>query len=160
MLKEKGIVTKIDGDMVWVNTQSKLACSSCQVEATCGNGILEKYLSGKVFVSKLKNDISARLGDQVEIAVAKSSVTKASLLIYTLPLMCLIFSALFVDWWLGSEIYTIIGSIAGFISGLLVTQFYNRKLMQDENFQPRIIAKKSITDFSQDIDLIEIKQLD
>ena len=61
MLNENGIVIKIEGTTAWVSTHSQLACTSCQVETTCGTGILERYLAGKVFVSEIENSLFAEV---------------------------------------------------------------------------------------------------
>ncbi len=163
MLKEKGIVTKVEQGVAWVNTQSKLVCSSCRVESTCGNGILEKYLAGKVFISKINNELGAKVGDQVTIGVPKVSVNKASFVLYWLPLVCL-----FVGAWLGhitgsSEIASIIGCLLGLFFGIALAAFYTRKSQQLKQYIPKMIDKKpSQTDFSLkevELGLINVRNL-
>jgi sigma-E factor negative regulatory protein RseC len=160
MLKETGLVTKIEGDIVWVNTHSKLACSSCQVESTCGNGILEKYLAGKIFISKINNELGAHLGDEVVIAIPKSSVSKASLLVYGLPLLMLMLGATGGELMFDSEPMTILFSFFGLALGLFLIHFYNRKLANSESFVPKMVSKHSVQSVVPSFESIKIKNIE
>lgn len=164
MLEETGLVTKVEDNIAWVNTRSKLACSSCKVESTCGNGILEKYLSGRIFVSKVQNTISAKVGDQVVIAIPQASVTKAALVVYCIPLLGIICGALFGELGYGSEPVAIGASLVGLISGLFVIQIYNRKIGGNEHYMPKIVSKivsKAPIDVIPSIlETIKIKNID
>lgn len=159
VLIEKGVVTKVEGDIAWINTASKLACSSCKVESTCGNGILEKYLAGKVFVAKIENELQAKVGDKVEISIPRSSITKASLIVYFIPLLGLILGALFGQSLFNSEASTIVSSIFGFILGLTVTHFYNQQLADEQQYQPKMVSKVSTNFVVDEFDSIKIKNL-
>jgi len=140
MLRETGIVSRILGDQAIVHTQSRLACSSCQQIDTCGNGIIEKYFSGKVFSTQLFNDINAKVGDQVEIQVSKSSVTKASVIVYLLPLAGLISFALIASFFFQDEKVVIFFALSGLILSLFVTKFYNSKMSNNELYVPKMVS--------------------
>ena len=159
LLKETGLVTKVEGDVAWVNTASKLACSSCKVESTCGNGILEKYLAGKVFVSKINNSLQANVGDKVEIAIPRSSITKASMIVYFVPLVGLILGALIGQNLFNSEATTIVSSIGGFILGLAVTHFYNQRLADSQEYQPKMVSKVTTNFVVNEFNSIKVKNL-
>ena len=123
MLREIGIVSKIIGDQAIVLTQSQLACSSCRQVETCGNGIIEKHFSGKTFSTQLDNDINANNGDQVEIQISQSSVTKASFIVYLVPLAGLISFALIASFFFQDEKAVIFFALLGLILSLFVTKF-------------------------------------
>ncbi|TQV84990.1 SoxR reducing system RseC family protein [Aliikangiella coralliicola] len=160
MLQETGLVTKIENDIVWVNTQSKLACSSCKVESTCGNAILEKYLSGKVFVSKIKNELGAKVGDEVIIEIPKASVTRASFIAYVIPLFGLIMGAVIGEYWLKSELASIAVSFFGLICGLAYISFYNRKQADNERYTPKMVSKVSTSIRALEFDSIKVKNIE
>jgi sigma-E factor negative regulatory protein RseC len=160
MLKEIGLVTKIENNIAWVNTQSKLACSSCQVSSTCGNGILEKYLAGKIFISKIDNEIGAKVGDEVIIEIPKSSVTKASLLIYGIPLFSLMLGAFLGELLFTSELMSIFLSIVCMALGLFAIHLYNRKLASSEIFVPKMVAKKNTQFEVSSFQSIKIKNIE
>jgi len=140
MLYETGIVSQIHGNIATVQTQNQLACSSCKVVDTCGNGIVEKYLSGKIFSSEVKNELDAKVGDKVTLAIPNSSVTKASILVYLIPLMSFIFSALAASFFYQNENITILLSLCGLALGLFATKFYNRHLLKSELYLPKMVS--------------------
>jgi len=140
VLKEMGLVTKVECGIAWVNTQSKLSCSTCQVESTCGNAILEKFLAGKIFISKLNNSLAAQVGDQVVISIPKSSVSKASLVVYGVPLLGMIGGALFGDFWFNFEPFSILFSAIGLALGLIFIHFYNQKIANTEQYMPTMVS--------------------
>ena len=103
MLQEKGVVIGLRGGTAVVQTKNKLACSSCKVSTSCGTGIVEQYLSAKLFESELPNTLNAKVGQQVIIEIPKSSVTKASLVVYVVPLLFLFLGAIFGQLFIFSE---------------------------------------------------------
>lgn len=140
MLRETALVTQIISDLVVVQTQNKLACSSCQVVDTCGNGLVEKYLSGKIFSSQIINRLDAQVGDEVIIEIKKSSITIASIVTYLIPLLSFILFALAASIVSFSENATIMISLVGLGLGFVVTNFYNRKLSNNEFYLPKMVS--------------------
>ncbi|WP_196140869.1 SoxR reducing system RseC family protein [Aliikangiella sp. G2MR2-5] len=160
MLTEKGLVTHIEAGEAWVNTRAKLACASCKVESTCGNGILEKYIGDKIFVSKVANHLGARVGDEVTIALPKAAVTRASLVVYILPLFSMLAFALVAQLSNWSENFIILTGLLGFASGLFLVRLYHLKVKSSDEFEPKMISKAE-TDFDKrQFDSIRIKQID
>jgi sigma-E factor negative regulatory protein RseC len=143
MLTETGLITKIENDIVWVNTQNKLACSSCKVESSCGNGILEKYLAGKVFVSQIDNRLNAQLGDEIVIGIPKSSITKASLLVYGAPLFGLLVGSLIGQLVFSSEGASITLAVIGFVSASYLASLFAKKMAQNNVYKPVMLSKKT-----------------
>ncbi len=152
MFQESAIVSSVDGQMASIVTKTQLACGSCQVSESCGNGLIEKYLSGKVFVSQVLNSLNAQVGDQVVIEIPISSVTKASLISYFIPILGLFIFALIGDsittaflfeyFGLKSEsnqIVTIIFAIIGLFTGFIITKYYNHKSKYHEQYQIKMV---------------------
>jgi len=140
MLQEIAIVAEIVDDIAVVHTENKLACSSCQISNSCGNGIVEKYLSGKIFSSEIPNILHAKIGDKVVIEIKKSSITRASLLVYFVPLFGLLSFSIMASFLEFSENITILFGITGLIFGVLVTKYYNLKIVNDESFSPKMVS--------------------
>ena len=158
-LTETGLVTKIEGGNAWVNTKSKLACASCQVESTCGNGVLEKYLAGKIFISLVPNHLNAEVGDEVVLSIAKSSVTKASLVVYFLPLLLMTFFAYLAEKLFVSEPITIIMGLSGLGIGFAFISVYNRFVAKKEHFMPKMVSKMSPNGKTSDINVNDFKSI-
>lgn len=140
MLRETGTVSAVVGNVATVQTQNQLACSSCKVVDTCGNGIVEKYLSGKIFTSELINHLNAEVGDEVIIEIPKSSITKASMIVYLVPLLGLVLFAIVASLLQISENLIIVTSLSGFALSLLVTKYYNRKIINSELYLPKMVS--------------------
>ena len=140
MLREKGLVTALDGNLAIVHTENKLACSSCKVSDSCGNGIVEKYLAGKIFISKIENKQNAKVGDEVYIEISKSSVTKASVIVYLVPLFAFLAGASITSLITTNENVIILYSLLSLFLGLLVTKFYNRYFLNAELYLPTMVS--------------------
>jgi sigma-E factor negative regulatory protein RseC len=140
MLHETGLVADLIGDLAIVQTQNQLACSSCKVVDTCGNGIVEKYLSGKIFSSEVYNRLNAKVGDKVVLEIPKASVTKASVIVYLIPLLSFILFASVASLFSYSENIIILISLFGLALGFVVTKFYNRRFLINELYLPKMVS--------------------
>ena len=150
--QEIGIISSVDNKIASILTKNQLACGSCQLSESCGNGLIEKYLSGKVFVSQTINSLNAKVGEQVVIEIPISSVTKASLISYFVPILGLfVFSLIgelvstefsFEYFEVKSEsnqFVTIIFAIVGLFTGFLITKYYNHKNKYHEQYQVKMV---------------------
>ncbi len=140
MLQEKGVVIALNGEFAVIQTQNKLACASCKASQSCGNGIVERYLSAKLFETELVNQINARVGQSVLIEIPKASVTKASIVVYCLPLLFLFFGAALGSIAQLNENTTIFLSLLSLTVGLLVTKYYNHRWLTNELYLPKIVS--------------------
>lgn len=140
VLHETGLVSNLIGDQAIVQTQSQLACASCKVVSTCGSGIVEKYFSGKIFSSQVNNRLNAKIGDKVILEIPKSSITKASLVVYLVPLLIFILFASVGSIYLNNENIIISISLIGLFLGFVVTKFYNRRLLNNELYLPKMVS--------------------
>lgn len=121
--------------------------------------MLEKYLAGKIFISKITNNLSAKVGDQVQIAIPKTSITKASLIIYWLPLLGFIVGALLTDYLFKNEIAAIIGSLVGLVCSLLIALFHSKKTMNSKKYKPTLISKSALNNKDHLLTKIKMKQI-
>ena len=149
MLIETGIVIAVDKDRVWVETQTKTSCSSCQVNKTCGTGIVSKTFSRKFFLTPLKNHLNANINDTVEVGIPEDLIIKASFMLYLLPLACMMIcliigQALFSD---SNEVFSIISALIGLLLGFFITHKYDKKSSQNNELSPVLlrVVKKPIS---------------
>lgn len=152
MFQETAVVSSINGNIASIITKNQLACGSCQLSNTCGNGLIEKYLSGKVFVSQVLNSLNAQVGDQVIVEIPSSSVTKASIISYFVPILMFFVFALIGEIVAHDDIFyifrikneqnqivTIIFSLFGLFSGFMITKYYNHKRKDHEQYQIKMV---------------------
>lgn len=141
MFTEIGKIIAVEEDMAWVQTQSKTGCSSCKVSTTCGSGIVNKAFSHKVFVTPLKNTLSAQINDEVEVGIPEDLVLKASVVVYLLPLLCLILALALSSLFLPnlSELGSIVSAALGLCAGFLGVRWFARHQSQKQQLEPVLL---------------------
>lgn len=149
MLTEIGRVVAKKNDTIWVQTQSKTGCSSCQVNTACGNGIVSKAFSHKVFITPLKNKINANIDDEVEVGIPDNLVVRASFVVYLVPLISMLLALLVCQAWFTnpSELSSILAAVLGLSVGFLITHRYSKSANQKGQMEPVLlrIVKRPIT---------------
>jgi sigma-E factor negative regulatory protein RseC len=118
------------------------ACHSCQAVGAC------QALGGKtedVVLVVDDNGTGAEPGDRVALAMAESSVIKASAVLYLLPALGLIGGAvvagpLGASGGIGEDPAAIVGSALGLGLGLLVAKLVAARLSGTPEYTPRILS--------------------
>ncbi len=98
MIEEIGVIKAVDQDHIWVETQIKSTCGSCQAESNCGTGTVAKAFSPKTETLVLRCAEKARVGQRVRLGIPEQALLGASALMYLLPLFALVGSALLGQW--------------------------------------------------------------
>ncbi|GBL04690.1 SoxR reducing system RseC family protein [Glaciecola sp. KUL10] len=86
MIEEMGVVKKVEGEFVWVETQVKTTCGSCQAKSNCGTSVIAKVFNPKAELLRLKSPINLKVGQQVKLGIPEETLVSASALVYLLPL--------------------------------------------------------------------------
>ena len=131
-----GLVEEVSGHFAYIRTQRESGCGGCQSESTCGTSTLARLFSmGNQPLLKLPNDIKARPGDQVELALEGHSLINQAFMAYGLPLVGLFIGALLALWlWPNSgDISTIMGSFLGLFIAWWWVKRYHQPL------QPKLV---------------------
>jgi sigma-E factor negative regulatory protein RseC len=141
MIEETGIVKKVDGTDVWIETQVKTTCGSCQVSTNCGTSVVAKAFTAKPELLKLSSPHVLKVGQSVKLGIPEEQLIGASSLVYLLPILVLIISVASFQYLLPSlhEIWQIIfGFTATAISFWQISKFAKR---QDKGqFSPVILG--------------------
>jgi len=87
MLRERGVVEKSSPQKAVVRIEQSSACATCGSRGAC------QVHNDKKFFVEVGNDLGAKVGDVVEISMPSRSVIKASLAVYSLPVLGLILGA-------------------------------------------------------------------
>ncbi|KFZ31733.1 positive regulator of sigma E activity [Pseudidiomarina salinarum] len=116
MIREVAEITAIHPDSLQVSTQLKTGCSGCEQQSTCGAGIISKAFSDRRAEFLVQRPAgSFAVGQQVELLLPEAVLTRFSLLIYILPILILLLSAILLTQGLGwPEGQAIIGSLMAF----------------------------------------------
>lgn len=130
MIKEQGVVVKLDAAFAFVETSVKSTCSSCAAKSNCGTSAVASAVAGKTVVNKVKNDLGAKVGDTVEIGIAEETILTGAFYLYILPLVTAMLAAFVTQYGLSKVIaVTEVGIIgATFIGGAIGFKYAKYKL--------------------------------
>ncbi len=120
MIEEQGQVVRLEESAVWVETQRQSTCGQCQVESTCGHGLMSRLLPGRGQVQvRVPCHDELNIGDRVTIALPEQALLSASFLVYLVPLVSLLLGAVLGTLANLSEPVVIILAGVGFMLGCL-----------------------------------------
>jgi sigma-E factor negative regulatory protein RseC len=163
MIEEIGIVSQInrqkDRQTIWVETQIKTTCGSCEAQSNCGTSTIAKAFAPKHEQLCFDYDHPISIGQKVKLGIPEESLLTASFLVYLLPLCVLLFCAAFGQFFLPylgllAEGWIILFAGLATLMSFKVVGFYLKKTNQ-QNFYPRILAV-----LPTEIEQIQVQQLE
>ena len=98
MIEETGVVVTKEGDFVWVETQVKTTCGSCQANESCATSVVAKAFSSSPNHVQLKVPCDIQVGQYVKIGIDENALIQASWKVYILPLLLMIITASLFNW--------------------------------------------------------------
>lgn len=145
MIEEPGIVLAVDTDGVWVATQRKTTCGSCSAKAACGQGILNSLSADKQpHTIKVRSDLQLREGDQVTLGVSENALVRSAFLVYMLPLLAMLASAIAVSTLEVSEPWVILAGVLGFVGGVTIVRFLSARYLDETTMQPVVLRAQIV----------------
>ncbi len=142
-MRESGKVVAIQTDSVWVETSRQTACGSCSAQKGCGTSLLAKLFPNRqhhVRVLGQPAQLSAvAIGDEISLEVSDGLIVKASIFMYLLPIVALLFGASVGDEYGRSDGFAVLGAAPGLAFGLAVVRIYSWRGRNNPSLQPRIV---------------------
>lgn len=143
MMEEEGSVVKLENGYAIVQTEKGSACSGCGSKASChamgGN-------DGKIMEMRAVNEINAKAGDRVIIAIDSVVLLKSSFLVYIVPLVIMIVGGVMGDSYArehmpASDPDLVAGAtgIICLIISFLGIKLWSKGLEQKAQYRPKII---------------------
>ncbi len=145
MLSEVGRIVALESDSVWVETIRRSTCGTCQAQKGCGHGILNSIGDGRrSFVRVLPGKVQLRdcqVDDSVRISIPEAVLLRGSLIVYLLPLLCMLAGALLaVNFGTGTEdVLAALGAIAGLVAGFAIVRWHGLRHRNDASYQPVLV---------------------
>ena len=137
MLEATVTVVRIDGSTAWVAGESRSACGGCASAGHCGTGVLAALI-GRRRLLAVHNRLYSRVGDRLVIGVSDRVLTRASLLAYLLPLLCMVAPAILCDARGLGNVPVAVASLAGLSAGLGLLALLGRD--SRHSFRPQVIG--------------------
>ncbi|KXI28689.1 SoxR reducing system RseC family protein [Paraglaciecola hydrolytica] len=162
MVEEIGIVVRIDIEQgiqyLWIETEVKTTCSSCQAQKNCGTSVVAKAFTNKKQQLKLAYAQTVELGQKIKIGIPEERLLSASLLVYLLPIFALMSGSVLASlvlpmFALDSELWQVLaGFTLAFIAFLGVKNYLNGANQQ--HFCPQLLGL-----IEPQPQLIDVKQI-
>ncbi len=145
MLVETGRVVAVEPQALWVETIRQSTCGSCAANKGCGHGLLNRIGDGRTgYVRVLPGELdtsSCHVDDQVRISIPEQVILRGSVVVYLLPLVCMLAAAAGVDslWPGSSELLTVGAAVAGLAAGFALVRWHAWRHRQDMALQPTLM---------------------
>jgi len=117
-------------------------CGRCHEKGGCGGQQLTQMFCSGPRQYHVANDVDARVGDRVTVAIAPGSIRKSANLAYILPLTAAIVGAL-LGMPLGGDPGAMIGAAVGLFLAFLHIRRQAARRVDDPAFHPHIISHSS-----------------
>lgn len=149
MIEETARVVACEGRFAWVETQRASTCGSCSANKGCGTATLAKALGRRRTRTRVLNDLQARVGEQVVIALPEQALVRGALAVYLVPLLGLLGGALFGAYLAGRlpvenpDLLSILLGGLGLAAGIGWLRYYARSIHEDTRYQPVIVRRQT-----------------
>ncbi len=145
MLEEHATVVAVEENAVWAEVQRKSVCGQCAANKGCGSAVLQKVLGNKRNIFRVSGDLRVSVGDEVVIGVNENAIVKGSLLVYALPVICIIVFALLGETIasrmlsIDSDYMSVLGAAIGLIVSVLGLRWHSHKSHNQPQYQPILL---------------------
>jgi len=154
MIEQTGTVIGCDGDLLQVRVATDQGCSRCAQGRGCGQGLMGELAGTGIHCVTVAAPVSETLdaGQQVVLGIAPRVLLSASIVIYMVPLMLMVLSAVVVHSLAGSsEAATIGAGVVGLMSGFAGVRVLVERPAMRRSMQPQLLrvvatpAEESVT---------------
>jgi sigma-E factor negative regulatory protein RseC len=145
VLVETGRVVAVEEDSLWVETIRQSTCGSCAAQKGCGHGLLNRYTDGKRGYIRVlpgpSGTAHCAVDDQVRISIPEEVILRGSVVVYVLPLFCMLAGAalggtLAVG---GQDLSAALGAVVGFALGFMLVRWHAWHHRNDRALQPTLL---------------------
>ncbi len=146
MIEETATVVSEEDGFVWVETQRQSTCGSCAANKGCGTATLSKVLGQRRTRVRALNGVGAHAGERVVIGLQESALVRGSLMVYTMPLLFMLASAV-LGQVLGhssgfdAETLATLFGLAGLLFGFAQVRRFGRRIGADPRYQPVVLRR-------------------
>lgn len=134
-------MVSVEGERIWVQTHRKSVCGACSARKGCGTASLEQFFGKRRTQMIVSSELPVIPGDEVMLGIDEATLLRGSLLLYGLPLMLMLVSAVLIQSLVpsGGEFPIVAGAISGLFLGLFLVAGYTKKLRFNPRYHPTIL---------------------
>ncbi len=136
-------VVAADGGTVWLEPEPSGSCSGCMSAAICGHsgGGSSRRMASRRFC--LANDQGLEVGDRVVVGVSESSLLRASLTAYGLPLLTMLGGGIVAQAMGAGDGKAALATLGGLGVGLVLARLTAGLLSARGDLTPHILRRAS-----------------
>lgn len=146
MIEERAQVIEINGDTLILQAKRQSACGSCAANKGCGTSVLSKVVGQKFTRFQASNNINAKVGDSVIVAIPEDALVKGSLVMYLVPVLGMLVAGLLADFYLEASLpfrdfIVAVTSMSGLACGALFARKYFISSASTNLYTPVVLRK-------------------
>lgn len=145
MMQEEGQVTGHGKEGVWVETQRRSTCGSCNARSGCGSGLLSQFSRRKphrVLIHVPEGQEWPSVGERVVIGIDESTFLRSAGLLYGLPLISGMLGGILAEQLAGTGALAVpSGFVLSLAAGLLVVRWHAARPDQQALYRPRLLRR-------------------
>lgn len=143
MMTETATVIAFQNGIATVQSQGKTTCSGCSSKAGCGNSALSELsqftTKQNQYIFTLKSPIPLVVGQQVLVGLEEKSLLISALIVYILPLLVLLTTALISATFITNEGIIAFLTLAMTLISFLPVGYFSRKIKNQAHYQPKLL---------------------
>lgn len=97
MVESIGSVVELDGASATIEIPRRSACGHCQQGGSCASSVIGSMLKSNATRIQIRHHPEIRLGQQIQLSISAATLLQATLVVYLLPLLLMISSAVLLD---------------------------------------------------------------
>jgi sigma-E factor negative regulatory protein RseC len=128
-IEHTGIITHIDGTKIQVQIVQLSACSSCHAKGACSASDMDEKL-----IDVESNDLTLKIGDQVQLLGESSMGLFAVLLAFVIPFLLILLSLLILRSYTSNEALSGTIALGVLVPYFIILSLFNNKLKNKLKF--------------------------
>ncbi|MBC7907161.1 MAG: SoxR reducing system RseC family protein [Rhodospirillaceae bacterium] len=132
-------VISVDGTMVWLEPEQTTACGGCASSKVCGAEPGSRRLVARRF--SLVNHDDLRVGEHVVVGVSSSTLLRASMTAYGVPLLLMLVSGVTAQKLIGGDGAAAAATLAGLVVGLGLVRLWSMRFSARGELTPHFIRR-------------------
>lgn len=138
MLEETGTVIATDQHHIWVETQSRSACSHCGA-GSCSTSVIARLFGVKRNRLRLPNHLDAVIGQQVVVGIPDQVLVAVSARAYLLPLLGMLGAAALAGGMQAGDAMQALIALIGLFIGLALSGWVSETEAARERYTPQLL---------------------
>lgn len=149
MLETRAVIIQLDGAEAIVEARQGGGCGQCDSKNGCGKA--SQLFSSQPRRFRVRNEINARVGEEVQVFVADGVLLRSAVIMYILPLILLLLGGSMGSYWAGEagsrDGYAVIGAMLGLVAGFVLARVLTLGQHALSSAQPLIARNEEMCNF-------------